>query len=184
VAYAGELGWELHCDAEDQRDLLRELIRRGAASGLSLFGAYAMYSLRLEKAYRAWGSDLTTERTPIEAGLTSFVRPGERQFTGREALASHASRAHPMRMVLLELTGGSLDPFYGHPVLCGGRAVGIVTSGSYGHRTGRRLALAYLTEAWEQHPGGPLEVQVLDELCSAAILPRAPYDPDNLRLRS
>jgi dimethylglycine dehydrogenase len=184
VAYVGELGWELHCDADCQRDLFRELMRSGAAFELSLFGAYAMNSMRLEKAYRAWGSDLTTERTPIEAGLMSFVRPGEREFEGREALASHAARPHPMRMVLLELTGGSLDPFYGHPVLCGGRAVGIVTSGSYGHRTGCRLALAYLTEGWEQQSGSPLEVQVLDETCSARILPRAPYDPGNLRPRS
>jgi dimethylglycine dehydrogenase len=144
-----------------------------------------MNSMRLEKAYRAWGSDLTTERTPIEAGLVSFVRPGEREFEGRAALASHASRPHPMRMVLLELTGGSLDPFLGHPVLCAGRAVGIVTSGSYGHRTGCRLALAYLTEQWQQQqPDSPLEVQVLDEVCGARILPRAPYDPGNLRPRS
>jgi len=185
VAYVGELGWELHCEADCQRDLLRELMRSGAAYGLSLFGAYAMNSMRLEKAYRAWGSDLTTERTPIEAGLIQFVRPGAREFAGREALASHAARPHAMRMVLLELTGGLLDPFYNHPVLCAERAVGIVTSGGYGHRTGRKLALAYLAEGWDpQNADSALQVQVLDELCSARILPRAPYDPENLRLRS
>lgn len=105
----------------------------------------------------------------------------DRAFVGREALLQPATRQlRPMR--LLELLDGSLDPYYGHPVLAGDRVVGLVTSGSYGFRTDQRLALAYLDRTAAGNE--PLQVQILDERCRARILEAAPYDPGNQRLRA
>ena len=145
VSYAGECGWELHVAMADLPALHEALCKAGAAVGLRPFGAYAMNSLRLEKGYRAWGADLTTERTPLEAGLDHLVRTEGREFPGREALLARAASPSAWRMALLSVEpDGDADPFHTHTVWRDGRAVGIVTSAAPGHRTGATLALAWL----------------------------------------
>lgn len=184
VSYVGELGWELHCGLDVQRPLYAALREAGKAVDAALFGAYAMDSMRLEKGYRAWGAELSTERTPIEAGLSRLVSLGGRAFDGRDALLDHAQRSRPMQMELLELTGGEFDPFYSHCVMHADEVAGLVTSGAYGHRTGLRLALAYLRTDRGDLGEADLTVSILGETCRARILPRCPYDPENLRPRS
>jgi len=181
VSYVGELGWELHASAADLPALFDALEAAGRPHGLGFYGAYAANAMRLEKGYRAWGSDLTTERTPLESGLAAFVKPDGRRFPGREAmLARQGERA--WRSVLLEVDAGQTDPFHAHPVRQGGRVVGIVTSGGFGHRTGRALALALLREPLSSDDG--LSVEILGRACPARVLDRPPFDPDNTRLRS
>ena len=159
VSYAGECGWELHVAMADLPALHEALCTAGAAVDLRPFGAYALNSLRLEKGYRAWGADLTTERTPLEAGLDHLVRTEGREFTGREALLARAESPSAWRMALLSIEpdgDADPDPFYTHTVWQGGRAVGLVTSGAPGHRTGTVLALAYLCpEAESREHGRP-----------------------------
>ncbi|MGP0055301.1 MAG: GcvT family protein [Steroidobacteraceae bacterium] len=184
VSYVGELGWELHCRIEDQVQILTELRRVGGPLGATLFGAYAMNSMRLEKAYRAWGADLSTERTPIEGGLGRLVRLDGRTFAGQPALAAHKNRRDQMRMTLLDVDTGGLEPFYAHPVLRGDTVIGLVTSGAYGHRTDQALALAYLRIGEIEAGNHQLAIQILDQRCPVRILSRAPYDPANERLRS
>jgi len=183
VSYVGELGWELHVETDFQLELFSALTQAGKAFDASLFGAFAMNSMRLEKGYRAWGADLSTERTPIEAGLQHLVRLDNRTFEGRDALMAHADRPGQMRMVLLEITADDLDPFHGHAVLRGEAVAGLVTSGAHGHRTGKKLALAYLLADNEELFGADLTVQILDRICPAQMLSRVPYDPENERLR-
>ena len=159
VSYAGECGWELHVAMADLPALHEALCRAGAAVGLRPFGAYALNSLRLEKGYRAWGADLTTERTPLEAGLDHLVRTEGREFPGREALLARAASPSAWRMALLSVEpDGDADPFHTHTVWRDGRAVGIVTSAAPGHRTGTTLALAWLRPEVESRerrvPGG------------------------------
>ncbi len=155
VSYAGECGWELHVAMADLPALHEALRKAGAAVGLRPFGAYALNSLRLEKGYRAWGADLTTERTPLEAGLDHLVRTEGREFPGREALLSHAASPSAWRMVLLSVEpDGDADPFYAHTVWRDGQAIGIVTSAAPGHRTGTVLALAYLRSEAESRERG------------------------------
>ena len=155
VSYAGECGWELHVAMADLPALHEALRKAGAAVGLRPFGAYALNSLRLEKGYRAWGADLTTERTPLEAGLDHLVRTEGREFPGREALLSRAASPSAWRLVLLSVEpDGGADPFYTHTVWRGGRAIGIVTSAAPGHRTGTVLALAYLRPEAESREHG------------------------------
>ena len=188
VCYVGELGWELHVAMKDLPVLHQALCAAGAPVGLRPFGAYATNSMRLEKGYRAWGVDLTTERTPLEAGLGHLVRTEGRVFTGRDALLARASSPDAWRMVLLAIEpDGDADPFHAHTVWMRSRPVGIVTSGAPGHRTGVVLALAYLRpEAAEpdtKDADGALEVSILGRRCRARALDAPPYDPVNARLR-
>ena len=191
VSYVGECGWELHVAMADLPSLHEALCVAGDPVALRPFGAYAMNSLRLEKGYRAWGTDLTTERTPIEAGLGHLVRTEGREFIGREALLARTASADAWRMVLLSMEpDGDADPFYTHTVWKGAQPAGIVTSGAPGHRTGTVLALAYLrpeaaVTADGERQGGDsmLEVSILGRRCAARALDAPPYDPANARLR-
>ena len=211
VSYAGECGWELHVAMADLPALHEALCKAGAAVGLRPFGAYALNSLRLEKGYRAWGADLTTERTPLEAGLDHLVRTEGREFPGREALLARAASPSAWRMALLSIEpDGDADPFHTHTVWRDGRAVGIVTSAAPGHRTGATLALAWLrpeADSRERHVpgghgrparmdgrgdvpvpgengrGGALEISILGRRRPARVLAEPPYDPMNTRLR-
>ena len=205
VSYAGECGWELHVAMADLPILHEALRKAGAAVDLRPFGAYALNSLRLEKGYRAWGADLTTERTPLEAGLDHLVRTEGREFPGREALLSRAASPSAWRMALLSVEpDGDADPFHTHTVWRDGRAIGIVTSAAPGHRTGMVLALAYLRpeaesrdrgrparmgsrdgmpESGENGVDGALEISILGRRHSARVLAEPPYDPMSTRLR-
>ncbi|MEM7426232.1 MAG: FAD-dependent oxidoreductase [Pseudomonadota bacterium] len=180
VSYAGELGWEFHTSPEDLPGIYKAIVQAGTPHGLKHFGAFALNSMRLEKGYRAWGMDLSTERTPLEAGLDYLVKTEGREFTGRDALVS--GRAQPFRMELLEIEGGNTDPFALHPVYSGDRVCGLVTSGAHGHRTGKTLALAYL-QPHNLEPDSPLAVYLLGTRYRAQILAEAPYDSTNLKPR-
>jgi dimethylglycine dehydrogenase len=136
--------------------------------------------MRLEKGDRAWGADLTTERTPLEAGLDALVKVDGREFIGREAMLARVGDAS-WTMVLLEIDDDAERlPFYAHALMQAGWPVGIVTSGAHGFRTGKTIALGYL------RPGVSAEgltVSLLGKEQAARELQEAPYDPGNLRLR-
>ena len=179
VSYVGEPGWELHVAADRAVVLFEALEAAGRSHGAGLYGAYAANSMRLEKGYRAWGADLTTERSPEEAGLGYLVHPEGREFVGREAMLARRGEG-AWDMVLLEIAPGEVDPFYAHAVHQDERIVGVVTSGGYGHRTGKVLALAYLRDARARDG---LSIEILGERRPASVLDRAPYDPDNAKLK-
>ncbi len=181
LSYVGELGWELHADLGRIGDLYRAICKAGAAFNHAPFGIYAVNSMRLEKGYRGWGADLTTERTPLESGLDPLVRHAGRAFTGREAMLERAGNGKAWRMTLLQLKDDGVSlPFYNHTVWQKGQAVGVVTSGGYGFRCGFPLALAYLTP---QASDGPMTIKIIDRHVDATELLDAPYDPQNLRPR-
>ena len=188
VSYVGELGWELHVAMTELPVLHERLCAAGEPVGIRPFGAYAMNSMRLEKGYRAWGTDLTTERTPIESGLGRLVHTTGREFTGRTALLARAQSTDAWRMVLLSMEpDDDADPFHTHTVWRDGQPIGIVTSGAPGHRTGKVLALAYLrpesTRAGAPGTRGGLEVSLLGRRRGARVLDAPPYDPADARLR-
>jgi dimethylglycine dehydrogenase len=172
VSYIGEAGWELHVAAKNAVRLFKVLEQIAQPFAPCFYGAYAANSMRLEKGYRGWGSDLTSERSPMEAGLASFVRPELRRALARDT---------PWDMVLLGIDAGEVDPFYAHTLWQSGRPVGIVTSGAYGHRTGEVLALAYLREVTARDN---LTVSILGMHRAAVILPEPPFDPRNMRLKA
>ncbi|TPK92511.1 FAD-dependent oxidoreductase [Mesorhizobium sp. B2-4-17] len=180
VSYAGELGWELHVQLAQFGKLYDAVTRAGRRFDLRPFGIHALNAMRLEKGYRAWGADLTTERTPLEAGLDALVKTEGRDFIGREAMLARVGDS-TWTMVLLEIDDDAERlPFYAHAVLQAGRPVGIVTSGAHGFRTGKTIALAYL------RPGVSAEglsVSILGKELAARELRETPYDPGNLRPR-
>ncbi len=181
VSYLGELGWELHMDRVHAEHVFLTLEATGKPKGMGYYGAYAANAMRLEKGYRGWGSDLTTERSLHEAGLGMFARAKGRDFVGRDAMLERKGSDDRWDMVLMEIHDSEFDPFYAHSVLQDDQVVGIVTSGAYGHRTDKTLALAYLRD---RHATEGLSVSILGRKCPATILPKAPFDPDNTRLKS
>lgn len=182
ISYVGELGYELHHDIRHQQQLFDCLYRAGQDFDIGLFGAYAINSMRLEKGFRAWGSDLTTERTPLEARLDFLVKPQAREFTGKQSMLARRQSGKSWQMHLMELDSCDIDPFYMHTVFSGGRAIGVVTSAAYGHRVKRSLALGYFKIIPE--PGDQIQVLVLGRLVNARILVQAPYDPGNSKMKA
>jgi len=138
-----------------------------------------MNAMRLEKGYRAMGSELTTERTPTESGLGFLVRH-DHDFVGKDAMLAR-DQNNPWRMVLLELEkSDDVQPYHTHTIFEADQPIGIVTSAAYGFRTDKSLALAYLRpEATGKH----MKVRVLGRDLAAKILDKPPYDPDNQRQR-
>lgn len=184
VSYVGELGWELHAPNKHLSALHEQLLGAGAELALAPFGLYAMESLRLEKCYRSWKADLTCEYTPFMASLERFVSLEKAApFIGREALRQAAVSGAKERFVPLLVDARDADAAAVSVVYRGAEVVGLVTSGGYGYRLNRSIALAYV-RADLAAPGTPLEVEILGERCPAVVA-RAPlYDPENLRLRS
>ncbi len=178
VSYVGELGWELHAPLDRLAVIFDALVAAGEPHGLAHFGVYAINAMRLEKGYPAWGSDLTSERSPLESGLASFVRSEGRDFIGRDAMLRRQESESAWRLILLELQE-DIDLFYQHLVTVGDLPVGMVTSGAYGHRVGRPLALAYLRP--EAADAEAVTLSVLGRSFSARVLAEPPYDPANLR---
>jgi dimethylglycine dehydrogenase len=180
LSYAGEFGWELHVELRDIGRMYDAITEAGRRFDLRPFGMYALNSMRLEKGYRAWGVDLTTERTPLEAGLDALVKTEGRSFVGRDAVLERAGGS-AWRMALLEIEPDpDRLPFYNHALLHAGRPIGIVTSGAYGFRTEKTLALAYLKPGVG---GGALATLVLGKELPARELSEVPYDAGNARLR-
>ncbi|MFO1034571.1 MAG: FAD-dependent oxidoreductase [Hyphomicrobiales bacterium] len=149
ITYVGELGWELYVPAEFAAHVMETLLAAGPEFNLTPAGMHGMNNARMEKGYRHWGHDIADEDTPLEAGLgftVAWDKPGG--FIGREALLKQREvKVLPKRMVALALKdAGESAPMMYHeePVYRNGVIVGSTTSGAWGHRVGKSLALAYV----------------------------------------
>ena len=173
VSFAGELGWEIHCDPSDSPAIWDALTEAGATP----FGMWALDRLRIEKGYRAWKQDLSTDYSLLELGLDRFV-DFSKEFVGKGALQSEKQRGPSKRFVTLEVRANGHDAPYMSNVWSGGEIVGETLSGGYGYRTDASLALAMLRGGAE----GPLEVEIFGERYPAQE--REGFDPSNERLRA
>jgi len=184
VNFVGALGWELHFPIEYAHHLFDALFDAGKEHGIGMVGMRAMESLRMEKSYRMWGSDMTPDYTPFEASLDRFVRLKKGPFIGKEALEKQLANGVPNRFVTLEVHGVTdADPMGNEPLFeRGGRMVGRATSGYYGHYLRKSLAIGYV-QADLAKEGTPLEIQILGERKQATVVRESPHDPDNLELR-
>ena len=186
VNYMGELGWELHIPVEHLLSVYDLLWEAGEKFGIADFGLYAMDSLRLEKCYRSWKADLTTEYTPFMATLDRFVKLDKPAgFIGQEALRREAAAGPRERFVPLIVDAADADaaavsiaftPKAKEPV-------GLVTSGGYGYRLKCSIALAYIRTDLAV-PGTELEIEILGTRRRAVVGREPLYDPDNARLRA
>ena len=146
----------------------------------------AMESLRLEKSYRMWGSDLTPDYTPYEAGLDRFVRLNKGAFIGKEALEKQLKQGVPHRFITFEVHGVTdADPLGNEPLFDGkGTLVGRATAGYYGHALGKSLGLGYVKSGIRAAWDGELQIEILGERKRATVLVDSPYDPENKDLRA
>jgi dimethylglycine dehydrogenase len=184
VNYVGELGFEVHAPVETLVPNYDALFEAGEAHGIRDFGIYAVESLRLEKAYSAWKTDLTLEATPLMASLERFVDFEKPDFVGRTALLRQKEAGACERLVPLILDDpGEADAPACAPVLKDGAIVGLVTSGGFGYRVERSLALAYLRSDLAL-PGERVLIEIFGELRPAVVGDGPPYDPANARLKA
>jgi dimethylglycine dehydrogenase len=182
VSFTGDLGWELHCAAEDQVTLYTALIAAAQEAGGGPVGSRALMSLRLEKGYGSWGRDYSPEYWPQESGLAGLVK-ADKDFLNKAAWQAIADRPARETMVMLAIETEGADASGGEPVfLADGTPAGQVSSGGYGYTVGQSLALAYL-KAGMAAPGDTVEVALLGRPHRAHVLAAPPFDPTGDRLR-
>ncbi|XP_078718033.1 LOW QUALITY PROTEIN: dimethylglycine dehydrogenase, mitochondrial [Lampetra fluviatilis] len=145
ISYTGELGWELYHQREDTGALYSALMEAGREFGIGDFGAYAMNSLRMEKAFRAWGAEMNCDTNPFEAGLQPFIKVNkDADFIGKEALQRIKREGLTRHLVYLTLDTDDVDPEGNESVWCNGKVVGNTTSGAYSYTAGHSVAFAYV----------------------------------------
>ncbi|SEM09676.1 Glycine cleavage system T protein (aminomethyltransferase) [Blastococcus sp. DSM 46786] len=179
VSYVGELGWELYTDAATGLRLWDVLWESGQRHGLVAAGRRAFDSLRLEKGYRAWGTDMTAEHDPVEAGLSFAVRQDKGDFVGKEALER---RSHDRRLACLLLDDPATTVLGREPVRVGGVPVGHVTSAGFGATIGRSIAYAWLP-ARHAGPGTAVTIDWFGERVAATVTAEPLVDPAGARMR-
>ena len=183
VNYVGELGWELHCPMADMPQVFDALMAAGKPHGMTLFGSYAMNCLRMEKAYRSWGSELTFEIDMFEGAMERFIRLDKPDFIGRDASLVKKQRGARTKLVYLQVDAVDSDCLGNEPVYAGDSLVGLTTSGAYGYAAEKSLAFAYVDPAFTE-AGTEFDILILGERRRAVILPDAAWDPKNERLRA
>jgi len=181
VSFAGELGWEIRAENADIPAMYEAVLDAGAKP----FGMWALNSLRIEKGYRAWKGDLSTDYSLLEAGLERFVKFDKPQdFPGKAALLREKQAGRDKAFAPLIVEAQEADAPYMSTVWHDGQIVGETTSGAWGYRVGASVALAMLRSDLAV-PGTELEVEIFGERCAAVVQPDAPlWDPENERLRA
>lgn len=182
VTYVGELGWELYAPAEHGASLFEELLRATLEAGGIPAGYRAIDSLRVEKGYPAWGSDLTPEEDPFQAGL-GFAVDLSKDFVGREALEGRRASPDRPRLACLVLDDPRAMVLGNEPVFAGDEVVARVTSGGIGYAVDRSIAFAYLPPSLLE-PGTRLETEAFGERVPTQVVRRPLWDPAGERIRA
>jgi dimethylglycine dehydrogenase len=180
VSYVGELGWELHPPIGATAAIYEALWERGRALGIANYGLYAVNSMRIEKAYKAWSTELTNELNMYEADMNRFFGSKKDDFVGKAATLAQEGR--PFKIVYVQIEATDTDVRGGEPAMAAGRCIGVTTSGSFGHRVGKSLAFACVDPAFAS-PGSVFDVLLQDEYRRATVLPAPAFDADNSRMR-
>lgn len=184
VSFAGELGWEIHSRVADTEAVWNAVMRVGKGHGLRPFGMFALNSLRIEKGYRAWKGDLSTDYTVLQGGLDRFVDWAKPAFRGKAALEAEKQRGVARRFCTLVIEAGDQDPPYMSTIWHDGKVVGELTSGYYGHRVGACIGLGML-QSEINIPGTRVEVEIFGTLYPAVVQEDAPlWDASNERIRA
>lgn len=178
ISFAGELGWEIHAPFDDLPALYDAVISAGATP----FGMFALDSLRLEKAYRTWKTDLSSDYSIIEAGLSRFIAWEKPDFVGKNALSAEKAEGEKRRFVVMTV---DVDEYDAPPMAAlwkDGIVVGEVTSGGFGYRVNCSIALGMVETEWAI-PGTSLEIEIYGRRYRAVIQgDRALWDPENERI--
>lgn len=190
ISYVGELGWELWVPSDMALHVYEVLMAAGEEFGISNVGMHAMNSLRIEKAYRHWGHDITDDDTPIEAGLdfaVKYDKPGG--FIGREALLKQKETGKvTKRLVQFLMNDPDSMLYHNEPIVRDGDICGYITGGMYGYTLGGSVGLGYVNNPdgvdADYVNGGTYEIEIACERRPATASLRPMYDPKNERIRS
>lgn len=184
VSFAGELGWEIHVRNDAAGEVYDILLDAGKSHDLKPFGMYALDSLRLEKGYRTWKGDLSTDYTMLEAGLGRFIDWSKPAFPGKEALERERQQGSKKSFATLVVDASDFDAPYMSTIWKGDEVVGETTSGGWGHRVEKSIALAMVRPDLAE-AGSELEVEIFGERRPAIVQPNvAVWDPENLRQKA
>ena len=181
VSYAGELGWEIHAEPDGMNAIYDAVLQAGARP----FGMWALDSLRLEKGYRTWKGDLSTDYSVLESGLDRFTRLNKLEsFPGKQRLLSERQQGSSKRFAAMIVDAGDCDAPYMSTIWHGGKVVGETTSGGWGHRVGKSIALGFLRSDLAA-AGVEVEIEIYGEKRPATVqADQALWDPQNLRLKA
>ena len=182
INFCGELGWEVHTKFDDSSKVYTALREAGAKP----FGMFALNAMRIEKGYRTWKGDLSTDYSLLEGGLERFLRLNKEQdFPGKQALANEMQQGSKKKFVTLTLDGDTpADPPYMSPIYHGDEVVGETTSGDWGYRVNKCVALGMLKTELNV-PGNKVDILIYGERYSATVQEDQPlWDPENERIRA
>ena len=154
----------------------------GEAYDLKMFGMYAMDSMRLEKGYMAWKSEMNVHHTPLETNVAWTVKM-DKDFIGKAGLEKQKAEGVARQLVCLVCQADDADPWGYNPIFDSDEIVGMTSSGGYGHRTGKSIALGYVPPSLAA-PGTRLEVEVLGEKLAAEVVAMPLYDPKNEKMKA
>ena len=181
LSYVGELGLEIYTSADLGLRLWDVLFAAGKDLGVIAAGRAAFNSLRLEKGYRAWGHDMTTEHNPYEAGLGFAVRADKGDFVGRAALDGMSADTISRKLSCLTVDDGHSIVLGHEPVFVAGQPAGYVTSAAFGHTIGRPIAYAWLPSSAVL--GTAAEIEYFGKRIPATVVAEPVVDPDMTRIR-
>jgi len=179
--YVGELGYEIFHPIQQQIAVYEALAAAGKKFDLRMFGMHAMDSMRLEKGYLAWKSEMNLHHTPLETHLDWTVK-WDKDFIGKAALEAQKRAGVKQKLVCMVVDAQTSDPWGYNPIFQGEKRVGMTSSGGFGHRVGKSIAFGYVPPQLAA-PGTQLEVEVLGEKRQAAVAAMPLYDPKNERMK-
>ena len=182
VSFSGELAYEIHVPNAALYAAYLALRKAGEAHGLTLFGARAVDSMRMEKGFLHWKADLITEFDPFETGLSRFVKLDKGDFIGKQALLDRQGKDPGRKLVTLHVDTTHAPAHPGASLMQGQQVVGTVTSGGWGYRIGKNLAYAFVDPAMAA-PGSNMMLDLCGDMVTAQVIAPSPYDPDHARMR-
>ena len=184
VNYMGELGWELHHNFKDMEKLYELLSEAGKEFDIIDFGAHAMNSMRIEKGYRGWGSELTPEISVVEAGLERFFNIEKKsEFKGSKIVSNLIKNGPKIKLVYMEVDAVDADAHGNEPIYYNGNIAGLTTSGAYGYRVNKSLAFGYVKTELAK-VGNEFLIKIQGKDVKSKVIDEPAFDSNNDRLKS
>lgn len=184
VSFTGELGYEVYVPATYAGAVYDRLVEAGQKFDIRPFGNRALVSMGMEKSFGVWSREFTPDYTPAMCGMDRWIDYTKADFVGREAALADRDSKPEHRLVALEIDAGEADAWGYEPIWLEENYAGYVTSGAYGHRVGKSLALGYVRSPYLESPASEFWVHLVDGKRRARLLPRPPYDPSASRMRA
>lgn len=184
LSFTGELGYEVYVPTAFAGPVYDRLLEAGRRFDMRPFGNRALVSMGMEKSFGVWSREFTPDYTPRMCGMDRWIDYTKVDFVGREAALADREAVPEHRLVALEIDAGEADAWGYEPIWQGENYAGYVTSGAYGHRVGKSLALGYVKTPCLETSESALSVHLVDGRRPARLLPEPPYDPSASKMRA